>query len=250
MTDDIDDVLPPRDHNRPPSEAILRTLDLIKAANAGIAATPMIRDAETAGRFQGFVDQLRDAKADLDAELAAERKPHDDAIAAIKARFADALALIELARTKLQPLLDNWLDTLRQRAEDQRQRKIEQAQELQAEADQLRALAERPNATIEQQLAARRAQEAATNALYVAQRRPTRAAIKGEFSNRAMSMRTYWAAQIVEPDIAIVHFRDHPDVRAAALGAILKVCRKLAIEAKDEAKAPPGIKFVKTERAQ
>lgn len=250
MMDDIDRDLPPPDHNRPPSEALLRTDDLIKAANAALLTVHMIRDDETAGRFQGFVDQLRDAKTDLEAERSSATEPHDLAIAAIRLQYKDPLALIELARIRLQPLLDNWLQTLKQRAEDKRRAAAAEAQAKQAEADRATQMAEAAGSTIEQQLAARRAQEAATAAATKLKRAPARPAIRGEFSDRAMSLRTYWSASVDDEDAALEHFREHPEVRAAALAAIRKLCRNLAIQFKDEAQAPPGVRFIKSEKAQ
>lgn len=250
IDDDFDDDLPPRDHNVPPTDAMLRTAELIKATNEAMASSAAIYDAETAGRYQGFVTQLRDAKADLEAEMKAAREPHDRAIAAIRARYADSIALIELARTKVQPRIDGWLALLQRRADDAKQRKVDAANEAQREADQLALLANKPDATIEQQLAAKRAQEEADKARYAANRTPKRAAIKGEWSPRAMTLKKYWAARIVDEDKAIRHFISEPTVRAAALGAILKLCRKLAVETKDAGQAPPGIEFTTTEKAQ
>jgi hypothetical protein len=64
-----------------------------------------------------------------------------------------------------------------------------------------------------------------------------------------MSLRTTWRAVIVDEGKALRYFARHPDIRAAALEAIVKVATKQAKELKDATKAPPGVRFEKEERA-
>jgi len=243
----MNDALPPRTHNQP--SLIERVHDLVRAANEGTASTPVIKDEETAGRFQGFIQQLRDARAELEAAKKRESKPHDDALYVIRLSYKDPFDLIELAHIRVQPLVDDWLQRLKVKVDDDAQRRREHAAALQAEADRLHAIADEHD-DIEARLRAIRAQEAADAARALAEKPVERAAIRGEFAPRAMSLRTRWAARIVDEEKALAHFIKHPEVRGAALGAILKVARRLAVQFKDQDVQPPGVEFTKSEKAQ
>ena len=76
---------------------------------------------------------------------------------------------------------------------------------------------------------------------------PDRARVIGDYSSRASSLVTYWSAEVVDEDKALAHFKDNAEVRAAALAAITKLGSRLARHHKDEAAAPPGVKFLKRE---
>ena len=95
-----------------------------------------------------------------------------------------------------------------------------------------------------------RALEQAKAAEREAQRRTETAAIKSAPAQRAVTLRTYWSAVIEDEGAAIDSYRTHPTVRKAMLAAVLQAANEDARTAKDESKAPPGVRFVKEERAQ
>lgn len=238
--------LPPRDHNQPQETTTLdRVAEIIAAANSGIRDILQINDEETAGRCQGFVDQLRETKADLEAARKAEMAPHDEAIKAIRARYGDHLALLELARTKLQPLLDDWLDRKSAQLVDAKAKQQADAIAAQANADRLRRQAELPGSTLQQQLEARRAQEQADTVADKAAKPVARAQIKGEWSDRAMSQKATWSAEITDVDKAFAIYRNHPDIKAT----LTKLASADARRLKDAAAAPPGCVFKQTNKA-
>ena len=94
--------------------------------------------------------------------------------------------------------------------------------------------------------AAREADEAERTA----NRKPGRAQVRGDYSPKAISLHTYWSATITDETLALRHFAKDADVRAAALVEVKRKCNRLARELKDESKAPPGVRFVRGERAQ
>jgi hypothetical protein len=246
-----DDFLAPSlGHNRPPAPTPLdRAGELVANANRWVAERPSISDEETAGLGQGFVQQLRDCRADLEAALEKEREPLDLALYAVKVRYKDPLAMIDIALGKMGALLAPFLkakdDRLRAEAE-QRQRLADEAQQR-AEHALERA---RATGTVEDQLAMERAAEEAEAARKAAGRPAKRAQVKGDYAPRAMSLKTYWHAEVTDADAALAHYGNDASVRLAALAAATKIASALARELKDERRAPPGFKFVKREVPQ
>jgi hypothetical protein len=235
-------------HNQPPESPIDRAASLVANANRWIAERPTIADNDTAGRAQDFVTQLRETKADLEAAWKAEREPHDKAIGELKTRYRTPLELVGIALTRMGEKLTPWLnaeqDRLREEAEQLR------VAAAKAAADVERAKAEAASSgTIEAELAARRAADDAKRLAKAASKPPARARVKGDLSRRAMTLHANWHAEVVDPDKALKFYGRDPTVRAAALQAATRIASDLATETKDESKAPPGFRFVRTERA-
>lgn len=123
------------------------------------------------------------------------------------------------------------------------------AAESAAQADLERVEAERQE-TARAAAAAEEASKAAKEAERLAARKAATPAIKVDAGRRAMTLRTYWSAEITDENAAIESFRDHPVVRKAMLDAVLRAANEEARTAKDESKAPLGVRFLKEERAQ
>jgi multidrug efflux pump subunit AcrA (membrane-fusion protein) len=236
--------------NQPPEPTpIERGAELVAAANLWSADVPKIADAEQAGRAQALVDQLRLATADVEAAQKAERKPHDDAIVEIRARYRPSLELLGIALDRLKWLAGGWLDRERARLEHEAAERKRIAADAEIAARQAREQAAKAGATVEAEAEARRIEEEA-EALRAAALKPVeRAAIKGELSARAMSMRTTWRAVITDETKALRHYAKHPAIREAALAAIVKLATAHAKTCKDESKAPPGVRFEREEKA-
>src|SRR4051794_20751520 len=96
-------------HNQPPADLFARAHELVANANKWSAERPEIESDEQAGACQLATDQLLTAKADLDAAQKAERKPHDEAIVEIRARYRDPLELINIALLRLRQIAGAWL---------------------------------------------------------------------------------------------------------------------------------------------
>jgi hypothetical protein len=235
--------------NQPPEPIIERSEALVAACNQWLAEVPQIADAEQAGRAQALIDQLRLETAAVEAAQKAERKPHDDAVIAIRARYRPPLELLGICLDKMKALAGGWLDRERARIANEAAERSRRAAEAEIAARVAREEAAHVG-TVESELAARRAQDEATEALAAAHKPIERPQIKGELSARAMSLRGTWRAVVTDEQKALKHFAKHPAIRAAALAAITKLCTKQAQAVKDESKAPPGVRFEKDERAQ
>lgn len=247
----MDTDIPTIGDNFPPEPTPFeRWAELVDNANLWAKNVPKITSAEQAGRCQAFVDQLRLTTTDIEAAEKAERAPHDLAIIAIRAVYRPPLELLGIALDKMKALAKDWLDREKARLAHEAAERKRLAAEAEAEALRLRQEAARGGATVEAEAAARHAEEEADALRADALKPAERPAIRGEFSAKAMSMRTYWSAVITDEKLALRHFAKHPAIRAAALEAILKLETKHAKLVKDAAQAPPGVRFVKTETAQ
>lgn len=236
-------------HNRPPADCILRAGDLVETANRWLAERPVLKSEEEAKLCDSYIGQLRDSRADLIAARNAERAPHEAALAAVNERYADPCELVEIALRRILPLATDWLQRLRDKQAAERARLQAEADAAKRKAEQLQAEAERAGAPVQATLAAERAEEAAAKAASAAKWAPTKARVKGEYSDRAMSLHGYWSARIADEDKALAHYRDNEEVRAAALAACLKIAKRQSRRIKDAAAAPPGVVFFVKEQA-
>jgi hypothetical protein len=235
-------------HNQPPDDPFERAAELVANANKWIAERPVIEDDEQAGAGQLAIDQLNKAKEDLEAAREKEREPHDLAIVAIRTRFRDPLELIGIAKTRLQQIMGLWLSKKRDRlaAEKAEQERIAQEARDRANAAIVEAVTQ---PSVEADLKARRATEDAAKLSKLAAKPTGRAQVRGDYSDRAVSLRENWRAEITDETLALRSYAKHPQIRTAALAKIVKVASAEAREFKDESKAKPGTKFLRTEKA-
>lgn len=247
MTEELG--LPPLDHNQPPSDVFIRAADLIETTNRWLKERSVIADAEMAGAAQRLMGQLRAAREDLNKAKKAERKPHDDAVAAINARYLDPSELVDLALSKMEPLTRAWLqaETLRLERVSAEKRRI--AAEAIQVAQQATDAAHKVGASVEAHLAADRAIKTAETLADEAAALLTRARLRDDQMTRAMSLHRTWRARVIDEAKALDTYAGHPEVKAAALASITRVASREAKAAKDPAKAPPGVEFFVTETA-
>jgi hypothetical protein len=211
--------------------------------------SPEVTNAEQAGRLQGFIDQLRLARTDVEAELKERRAPHDAAIAALKIQYHQPLTLLGIALAKMKGLADGWLDKEKARLAREATERKRAADEAAAAAARAREAAARDGATVESAALAAKAEADAAAAIKAASKPIPRAQIRGELSSKAMSQRAVWSAVIVDEQRALRHYARHIEVRAAALEAIRKIATREAKQIKSETGSPPGIAFRCDERA-
>jgi hypothetical protein len=236
-------------HNQPPSELFERNAELIANVNRWLKERPVIRTDEEGGLADDFIGQLRENRDDVEAALKAEREPLDAALFAVRAKYREPMELLDLSIRKLRAMATAFLEAKKARLAEEDRKRREAARAAQEEAERLSREAMKPGASVETTLAASRAHEAAEKAAAAATKGPKRARIKGDYSAKAMTLTTRWRAEVVDDVKALAHFAEHPEVRIAALEAIRKVASAMARDLKDESAAPPGIKFVKEERA-
>ena len=249
MTDGLEEMgLPPPGHNRPPPDVVERADTLIDTVNRWLAERPLIVDAEQAGAAQLLVDQLRKARDDLDAERKAESEPLDLALYVVRLKYKRPTDKVEVALDAMRPKLTDWLQRERNRLNTEATARKLAAEQARAEANAaIERASTRPS--VEAELAAREATAAALDAEDAAGSGPARARVKGDYAERAMSLRSNWQARIVDEQAALKYYAKHPAVRIAALAAIRKIATSHAKQAKDPARSPPGVLFYNDEGA-
>ena len=109
------DVIDPRlsmGANHPPAEDAfaLRVEKLVAATNAWATHVPKITDLDTSKKCRDFIAQVTEEWDALEAERKTQKKPHDDAAAAVQARFSPLLRRLQVAKDLLKGKLGTWLD--------------------------------------------------------------------------------------------------------------------------------------------
>lgn len=221
--------------------------------------------ADLATKYKAPAAEVDDAVAKLSGLAGAWLIKERDRIAAEKAaaeaearRKREEAEHVERERIEAQRRLDEERRRLAAEEEERRRAAVAEEQtELERVAAESQAAADLERVEGERQAAARaaaaaeEADKAAKEAERLAARKTETAAIRtGAAGTRAMTLRTYWSAAIVDEATAIDSYREHPTVRKAMLDAVLKAANEDARTHKDESKAPLGIRFIKDERAQ
>jgi hypothetical protein len=270
----MDTITPPGiGHNQGPGILELeRAAELVANANRWVTERPEITDADMAGTAQGFVDQLRAASKELETARRAEKKPLEDQVKAIDDKYRDPAALLKLALDKLLRLSSAWLAKEKARKDEEARKVREEADRKRREAEEAAAKAaeeakKKGGNALEAELAATRAQEEAEAARKLAEKKPERAQVKGDYSARAMTLRTYWHAKLaverpagnagadafkafeVNRALVLKHYAKSPAARDAMIEACLRIAGDEARKAKSAEAAPPGLVFFKEEKA-
>lgn len=249
MTDGLEEMgLPPLGHNKPPDEvALFDTVEtLTTTVNRWLAERPTITDKEMAGAGQLLIDQLRTIRDKLDAALKAEREPVDLMRDAINIKFKVPADMVDLALDNMAPKMKDWLQRERDRLADEQRQRERDADAAIADAARLTHEAEQPGASLETQRAGQVAEQRAAD-LAKAARRLERPRVKGDYAKRAMGLTSRWKARVVDERAALKHFAKHPDIRAAALVAIVKLCNPIARAHRGQSTPPPGVEFYNDE---
>jgi hypothetical protein len=234
-------------HNQPPPDPIGRASELVATANRWIAERPEIVDGEMAGVAQDFLKQLRANRDDLEASMKAERKPLDDAVAAIRVKYRDPLELVGIALTKMREKLAPWLTREQDRLDAEAAERERLAADAAAHADAARKTAQQTG-TVEAELEAQRAAQQLEDAQRAAAKPVGRARVRGDLSDRASSMRVTHYAAVVDEDKALRSYAKDATVRAAALIAATRLASALAKEVRgDPKRCPAGFEFRRKE---
>lgn len=178
-------------NNPPPAEAFALHIEELFSLISGSTASPVKTDEQEAA-LDALLDDVRKARKDADAQRVAEKKPHDDAAAAVQATWKPLLARCDAAADAIKAALTPYR-TAKQRAKDEAAKKARDeaeakqkaAQEALRKSDDLEAKFE-----AEQQLAA------ATKLTAVA----------NKIDRSATGLRTYWEAEITDRREALKHY--------------------------------------------
>lgn len=237
-------------NNNPPDPLLIEANERIDFANKWLVERPEITDDEIADKAGGFKGQLAATRKALDNRRLAENREWE---AAQAGKYASPLDLLKRAHDAIDAKIKAWLAIKAERLAEEKRKQEAEAERLRQEAAAAARRAEeeakkKGGDVLRSQAAAdalvKQAEEAAT----AAARPMARAAIKGTYTQRAITLHTYWNAKIVDEAKALKSYAKHPEIRAAALDAIRRVAKAEAVATKDKAKAPAGVEFFSEER--
>lgn len=189
--------------NAPPVEAMGMHIDDLYDEAKGILDGAGVQSDADAQMVAKLLDMTRQAKKDADAQRAAEKKPHDDAAAAVQAAWKPLLAKCDLVTDTCKKALAPFLEAkeAEQRAEAARIAKV-------AEDARNAALAARQAAPVSD-LAAREDAERLDAIARDAEKQAARAGktkAHATGGSRAIGLRSYWVAELVDPMPALKHY--------------------------------------------
>lgn len=196
-----------------------------------------------------------DALAAIRATVAHLMEPHEKALEEINARSAAVLAKLDIAieritgSKRVTGLLADWMSREKARLAAEAEAKRLEAEQAERVAQTMKDKAAL-SGTIDSEIEAQRAVEAADEARDAAERKPGRVRVKGDLAPRAVALKEYWSAKIIDWKEARKHYRTAPRVKEAYDEAVQMVANEDARRLKDPAKAPPGVEFQKREQAQ
>lgn len=205
-------------HNAPPAEAVIleRVDALVRGTNTWLSKVREIGDPDTASACRDMIAQLAEEMKAADAERVRQKKPHDDAAALVQAKFKTPLALLDTAHKAMKRLMGGWLDAERKRLDDERRAAEVEAARKVAEAEAAARKAEQAKGDIiGNQVAAAMAAEAAAAAQDDARRAAeAKPQVQGDIAGRAMSLRTYYSAEIKDLPQVVRNYLRHPKMLA------------------------------------
>lgn len=192
-------------HNKPPPfDAWSMHIEDLFALVSDSTAGGKVETDEQEAALDGLLDDFRKARKEADAERAAEKKPHDDAAAAIQTKWKPLLTKCDAATAEIKGLLTPYR-TARQAAKDEAARKAREEAEAAQKAAQ---------ATL-QQSEDLEARFAAEEQLKQASKL---AAVANKIDRSATGLRTYQIADVTDYPMLLKHVKAHdPDALRAWL---------------------------------
>jgi hypothetical protein len=241
--------------NAPPEPTPLeRAAELVPACDDW-TSKGLLSNEDDARLLSEFLVQIRKARAAAVEARDAERKPHEDALALIDGRYKVPLAKLDIAieriagSKKVVGLLADWMARERNRIAEEAARKKREAEEAERAAQTMADRAATAG-TIDAEVEARQAIETAEELRQEAERRPGRVRVKGDLAPKAVGLRDYWSAKIIDWTKARRYYRQDARVVKAYDEAVQVCANDDARRLKDKAKAPDGIEFQVREQAQ
>lgn len=219
-----------------------RTNDIVEAANIWLKNVTEIKDEPTARACDDFLGQISDELKAIDTDRKAWNAPHDLAITTNNGAFRPMVALLDKSKLLLSPLKTKWLQREKDRLAAERAAKEAAALQALREAEEA---AKRATASVEAAVLADELQVAADTAMAAsAAADKAKAHVRGDYVARASGLRTYWSAQIVNLDLTLKYYGQHPEIFAV----LQKLANAEAREQKEAFKVP-GCKAISEERA-
>ncbi len=237
----MNDIAPPGiGHNSPPEPidiAAERVDREVASATAWIEQVKVIKTEEQATTLATKLKQLRDLRQEYDRQYRAERKPHDDKVAEVKADWVPLIEKLLICYEKaLLPLEKAWLRERQRQDDEDREKRRNEAAEAQRLADQLteQAKAGGPGVVFNT-IAAMEAAAEADRARQAVAAVPLRAQVRDALGSPARSLHQVWHAQVVDWDLWYAQVRNRGEVRD-----LLSQLANAAVRNKNGPRPPAG----------
>lgn len=192
----------------------IRQAELLETGKKWFDQYPKIESQNVSDICSSFIAQVRDYKKEVEASRKALKEPileQGRSIDAYHKGLTTPLEKIEQALKDRQTLFlqeeQRKIDAARRAAEEEARKQAEEAARIEQQAAEAN--------TFDALQAAEEAKAKAEAAAKVAQSADTRAKAKGDFANKAMSLRTSYHAEITDFAAALNHYKNHPSVREA-----------------------------------
>lgn len=194
--------------NRPPADPFEEIAEEAESAIGALEAIlpgEPLRDQALADRLANSKDRLRELWRKAEGERKAEKKPHDDAAAAVQMKWNPLQARIADAGQRAEIVVNGYLKWARDEQERKRREELEAA----AEAERQRVAS----------LAALKPEEEAPPELLVPVEAPPPAEpvrAGGGLTGRRTGLRKNWRAVVDDYPALIEHLKDNEQIREAA----------------------------------
>lgn len=200
-------------HNQSPYEVLKSRIDdVIAATDNAIEQFPEITEQSVADEFTSLIDMIRACEKEAETMRKEEKAPHDAAIKDIQARYKAFTDNLGLAVAVLKRRVTAFLVKKEREAEEARKAAEAEALRVMEEAEAAERAAQ-DSGSVSAQIKAQEAKEQADQAVKEVSAPVGPARAKGEFSSRAIGLRTVYSAQIDDLDAVYAHFKTDPKVR-------------------------------------
>lgn len=223
--------------NNPPKDAdhYIHALEALKGLVSSWSQSTVNHD--NAGQLRDLIGRIKELAKEAEKDRKKIKEPYLEQGKKIDAAFKPVATVATSLVSPLGKMLSDFLA-----AEEARKRVAAEKAQREAEAKARAAKALEDDAFAGQQ-AKERAEQAEQEAKLAVKEAQTNN-VSGFESGRAMGLRTYYKARVVNPAMLVGHFADHPDV--------LAVCERLANAkirgAKGTTISIPGIEVIEEKR--
>lgn len=224
--------------NNPPRDADHYIAELESLKNDCLQWTQGVVNQGNAGTLRDLIGRIKDVTKEAEKDRKAIKEPYLEQGRKIDASFKPVSSMADSLLAPLNRMLTDFLKAeearKRQEAEEARKKAEAEARAAQALKDDEFVGAEMSERAKQSEIEAKRAEREAENNR-----------VAGAESDRAMGLRTYRKAKVVNAAMLVGHFANHPDVVA--------LCERLANAqiraAKGGSVSIPGIEVVEDQRA-
>lgn len=237
-------------NNNPPDALLVEANERIDAANKWLVERPEIVDDEIADKAGGFKSQIAATRKALDDRRLDEKRAF---LADQDETYKSPLDLLQRAFDAIDGKIRAYLKAKDAKIAEERRKQEAEAERLRLEAAEAVRKAEEEAKTkggdvLRSQAAAEALTKKAEETAALAARPIAFAAVKGTYTQRAITLRTYWDAEITDLNAAFKHYKKRDVLQAAIKQAIHTIAKAEATFEKDASKAPPGVRFFSEER--